>query len=89
MLPPNSSETTKDKHIRKIEAELSLARIIIEGYERELGAPLRKVAEDVEKEWQPKVDEWKRKEAEARQFGNEVSVKYEKEKDVSQPVLAP
>lgn len=32
------------------------------------------------------MDEWKRKEAEARMFGDEVSVKYEKEKEVSPQV---
>jgi len=61
---------------------------INEGYESNLGEPLRKVAEDVRKEWLPRVEEWKQKEAEARRFGDEVAAKLEKEAAVSLYLLS-
>ena len=56
---------------------------INEGYESNLGEPLRKVAEDVRKEYLPLVEEWKQKEAQARKFGDEVSAQLKKEAAVS------
>ncbi|KAL7417969.1 P-loop containing nucleoside triphosphate hydrolase protein [Mrakia frigida] len=75
----DAPESAKDAHIRTLESQLALANMINQGYESNLGEPLRKVAEDVAKEWRPQVEEWKQKEADARKFGNEVAVKLEKE----------
>lgn len=82
-LPANAPESEKDKLIAQLQGQVNLYKMINEGYEANLGAPMRKVAEDVEKEWQPKVDKWKRKEEEARLFAVEISKKLEKEMAVS------
>lgn len=78
-LPLGAPESDKDKLIAQLQAQVNLYKMINEGYEANLGAPMRKVAEDVEKEWQPKVDEWKHKEATARNFAVEISRKLERE----------
>ena len=80
-------ESDKDKLIAQLQGQVSLYKMINDGYEANLGAPMRKVAEDVEKEWQPKVDEWRRKEEEARLFAVEISRKLEREMAVSPSVL--
>ncbi|CDZ98549.1 Kinesin-like protein [Phaffia rhodozyma] len=80
--PPISSdapESEKDKLICQLQSQVNLYKVINEGYEANLGAPLRKVAEDVAREYQPKLDELKRREEEAIRFGDELQRKLEKE----------
>jgi centromeric protein E len=56
--------------------------MVVKGYEDNLGAPLRAVREDVEREWGARLaaEEAKRKEAEA--FAAELARALEKEKKV-------
>ena len=67
------SEQTKT--IRELE-------IVVRGYEDNLGEPLRAVREDVEKEWEGKVEEEKKKREEAQAWGEELVRALEKEKKV-------
>jgi centromeric protein E len=56
--------------------------IVVRGYEDNLGEPLRAVREDVEKEWEVKVEEERKKREEAEAWAGEVVRALEKEKKV-------
>jgi hypothetical protein len=56
--------------------------IVVRGYEDNLGEPLRAVREDVEKEWEGKVEEERKKREEAEAWAGEVVRALEKEKKV-------
>ena len=61
--------------------------MVVKGYEDNLGAPLRAVREDVEREWSGRLaaEETKRKEAE--EWATELARALEKEKKVSATVI--
>ena len=63
------------KTIRELE-------IVVRGYEDNLGEPLRKVKEDVEKEWMDKLEEEKKLREEKESWAEEVVKALEKEKKV-------
>lgn len=56
--------------------------IVVKGYEDNLGEPLRAVREDVESEWQVKLDEEIKKRQEKEAWADELVKQLEKEKKV-------
>ncbi|KAG8915522.1 Kinesin-like protein kip2 [Tulasnella sp. 408] len=56
LLPHDAPETEKDRLIDELRKTVKELEIVTRGYEDNLGAPLRQVKEDVEKEWKPKVE---------------------------------
>ncbi|KAL1663619.1 P-loop containing nucleoside triphosphate hydrolase protein [Schizophyllum commune] len=55
-LPADAPDDEKDKLILKLTNENRELNIVVKGYENNLGEPLRAVREDVEREWQGKLD---------------------------------
>jgi hypothetical protein len=83
VLGPNASESEKDALIRRLTKENASLKITVEGHEANLRAPFRKVYEDVVKEWEPKVEHWQKKEAQARMYGDELKKTLDRETVVS------
>jgi len=67
------------KTIRELE-------IVVKGYEDNLGEPLRAVREDVESEWQLKLDEEVKKKQEKEAWADELVKQLEREKKVRSAV---
>ena len=63
------------KTIRELE-------IVVKGYEENLGEPLRAVREDVESEWQVKLDEEVKRRQEKEAWADELVKQLEREKKV-------
>jgi len=67
LFPPDAPESEKDKLIMEEGKTIRELEIVVKGYEDNLGEPLHAVWEDVESEWQVKLDkevrEWQEKEA--------------------------
>ncbi|KAG8882133.1 Kinesin-like protein kip2, partial [Tulasnella sp. 403] len=57
LLPSDAPETEKDRLIDDLRKTVRELEIVTSGYEDNLGAPLRAVKEDVEREWKPRVEE--------------------------------
>lgn len=81
-LPPDAPESEKDRLLGEQARNIRELEMVVKGYEDNLGAPLRAVREDVEREWSARLaaEEAKRKEAEA--FAAELARALEKEKKV-------
>ncbi|KAF8988526.1 kinesin motor domain-containing protein [Cyathus striatus] len=79
-LPPTASESEKDKLIAEQGKTIRELEIVVRGYEENLGEPLRKVKEDVEREWKEKFDEEARKREEKERWAEEVVKQLDKEK---------
>ena len=84
-LPADAKEDEKDKLIAEQAKTIRELEIVVRGYEETLGEPLRKVKEDVEKEWSEKLDEEKKKSEQSERWAEEVVKALEKEKKVSSP----
>jgi centromeric protein E len=82
-LPPDASETEKDKLIAEQAKTIRELEIVVRGYEDNLGEPLRAVREDVEKEWVGKLQEEVKKREEKEAWAAELVRQLDKEKKVS------
>ncbi|KAK7677726.1 hypothetical protein QCA50_019278 [Cerrena zonata] len=56
VIPPDAPENEKDKLLNEQAKTIRELEIVVKGYEDNLGEPLRKVQEDVEREWAVKVE---------------------------------
>ena len=81
-LPADAKEDEKNKLIAEQAKTIRELEIVVRGYEENLGEPLRKVKEDVEKEWSEKLDEEKKKSEQNEKWAEEVVKALEKEKKV-------
>lgn len=81
-LPPDAPESEKDRLLGEQARNIRELEMVVKGYEDNLGAPLRAVREDVEREWSERLaaEEAKRKEAE--EWATELARALEKEKKV-------
>ena len=82
LLPPDAPESEKDKLIMEQGKTIRELEIVVKGYEDNLGEPLRAVREDVESEWQVKLDEELKKRKEKEAWADELVKQLEKEKKV-------
>ena len=82
-LPPDAPESEKDRLLGEQARNIRELEMVVKGYEDNLGAPLRAVREDVEREWSGRLvaEEAKRKEAD--EWATELARALEKEKKVS------
>lgn len=81
-LPVDAPENEKAKMIADQAKTIRELEIVVKGYEDNLGEPLRAVREDVEKEWQVKLEEEVRKREEKERWADELVKQLEKEKKV-------
>lgn len=81
-LPADAPEAEKDKLIAEQAKTIRELEIVVRGYEDNLGEPLRAVREDVEREWEGKVEEEKKKREESELWARELERELEKEKKV-------
>ncbi|KAF8476726.1 kinesin-domain-containing protein [Russula ochroleuca] len=83
-LPPDAPENEKDRLLGEQSRNIRELEMVVKGYEDNLGAPLRAVREDVEREWSGRLaaEEAKRKEAE--EWATELTRALEKEKKARQ-----
>ncbi|KAI0032797.1 P-loop containing nucleoside triphosphate hydrolase protein [Vararia minispora EC-137] len=79
-IAPDAPEAEKDKMITEQTRTIRELEMAVRGYEDNLGAPLRQVREDVEREWEGKVEAEKRKVAEKEAWAEELVKQLEKEK---------
>jgi hypothetical protein len=88
-LPPDAPENEKDRLLGEQARNIRELEMVVKGYEDNLGAPLRAVREDVEREWSGRLaaEEAKRKEAE--EWATELTRALEKEKKVSRRAFHP
>ncbi|KAH9991250.1 P-loop containing nucleoside triphosphate hydrolase protein [Russula vinacea] len=83
-LPPDAPENEKDRLLGEQARNIRELEMVVKGYEDNLGAPLRAVREDVEREWSGRLaaEEAKRKEAE--EWATELTHALEREKKARQ-----
>ncbi|KAL4251230.1 Kinesin-like protein [Abortiporus biennis] len=79
-LPPDAPESEKDKLLQEQAKTIRELEIVVKGYEENLGEPLRKVKEDVEKEWSDKVEKETKLREEKEAWADELVKQLEKEK---------
>ncbi|GLB38799.1 putative TRAFAC class myosin-kinesin ATPase superfamily, kinesin family protein [Lyophyllum shimeji] len=79
-LSADAPESEKDRLIQEQAKTIKELEIVVRGYEDNLGEPLRQVREDVEKEWQVKLDEEIKKREEKERWADELVKRLEKEK---------
>lgn len=82
LLPPDAPESEKDKLIMDQGKTIRELEIVVKGYEDNLGEPLRAVREDVENEWQVKLDEEIKMRQEKEVWADELVKQLEREKKV-------
>ena len=82
LLPPDAPESEKDNLIMEQGKTIRELEIVVQGYEDNLGEPLRAVREDVENEWQVKLDEEVKKRQEKEAWADELVKQLEREKKV-------
>ncbi|KZV67173.1 kinesin-domain-containing protein [Peniophora sp. CONT] len=79
-LPPDAPESDKDRLLADQARTICELEIAVRGYEENLGAPLRQVREDVEREWTEKVENEAKKVREKEAWAEELVKQLEKEK---------
>jgi len=82
LLPPDAPEDDKDKLIAELQRANRELTLVIQGYEENLGEPLRAVKEDVEKEWKGKVESLEKELEGNKEWVREVLKEFEREKQV-------
>jgi centromeric protein E len=82
LLPPDAPEDEKDKLIAELQRANRELNLVVQGYEANLGEPLRAVKEDVEKEWKAKVEALEQELENEKEWVKEVVKELEKEKQV-------
>ncbi|CAE6399316.1 unnamed protein product [Rhizoctonia solani] len=80
LLPSDAPESDKDRLIADLSRTVRELEIVTKGYEDNLGAPLRQVREDVEREWSAKLEEKQREMEEKQAFIEECQRALQKEK---------
>ncbi|CEL53651.1 Kinesin-related protein 11 OS=Dictyostelium discoideum GN=kif11 PE=3 SV=1 [Rhizoctonia solani AG-1 IB] len=80
LLPSDAPESDKDRLIADLSRTVRELEIVTKGYEDNLGAPLRQVREDVEREWSAKLEEKERILEEKLAFLDECQRALQKEK---------
>ena len=88
-LPPDASESEKDKLLTEQAKSIRELEIVVKGYEENLGEPLRAVREDVEKEWAQKLEQEVRLREEKEAWADELVKQLDKERKVSDIDCAP
>lgn len=83
LLPPDAPESEKDKLLVEQAKTIRELEIVVKGYEDNLGEPLRKVKEDVEREWADKLALEVRMREEKEVWADELVRQLEKERKVS------
>jgi centromeric protein E len=86
-LPVNAPENEKDKLIADQARTIRELEVVVQGYEQNLGEPLRAVREDVEKEWIAKFDVAVKAKEEKEAWAEVLVQQLEKEKRVSVPII--
>lgn len=81
-LPPDAPESDKDRLLADQARTIRELEIAVRGYEENLGAPLRQVREDVEREWTEKVANEAKKVREKEAWAEELVKQLEKEKKI-------
>ncbi|KAF8625919.1 hypothetical protein AX17_006645 [Amanita inopinata Kibby_2008] len=79
-LPPTAPECEKDNMIASQAKTIRELEIVIRGYEDNLGEPLRKVKEDVEKEWIDKLDQEIKQREEREKWAEELVKQLDRER---------
>ncbi|KAI0731971.1 kinesin-domain-containing protein [Fomitopsis betulina] len=79
-LPPDAPDSDKDKLLSEQTKTIRELEIVVRGYEENLGAPLRAVREDVEREWVEKLQKEKRRREEKEAWADELVRQLEKER---------
>lgn len=87
LLPPDAPETEKDRLIEDLSKTVRELEIVTRGYEENLGAPLRQVKEDVEREWKPKVEELEQAMKDKTSYIEELEKALEKEKQARRSIM--
>lgn len=82
-LPADAPEDEKDRLIAEQRQTIRELEIVVQGYEENLGEPLRQVKEDVEREWVMKLEQERKVREEKEAWGNELVRQLDKEKKVS------
>ena len=82
-LPPDAPESEKDRLLGEQARNIRELEMVVKGYEDNLGAPLRAVREDVEREWSGRLAAEEAKRKEADEWATELARALEKEKKVS------
>ncbi|KAG9083286.1 Kinesin-like protein kip2 [Ceratobasidium sp. 370] len=80
LLPTDAPDSEKDRLITELSRTVRELEIVTRGYEDNLGAPLRQVREDVEREWSIKLQEKERELEEKQAFIDECQRALGKEK---------
>lgn len=81
-LAPDAPASEKDRMITDQARAIRELEVVVQGYEENLGAPLRAVREDVEREWAVKVEKEKRAKEEKEAWAEVLVQQLEKEKRV-------
>lgn len=87
-LPPDAPESEKDRLLADQARNIRELEMVVKGYEDNLGAPLRAVREDVEREWAGRLAEEAAKRKEADEWATELARALEKEKKVCPTTFA-
>ena len=82
VLPPDAPDSEKDKLLTEQAKTIRELEIVVKGYEDNLGEPLRKVKEDVEREWACKVENEVKLREEKVAWADELVRQLEKERRV-------
>lgn len=82
VLPPDAPDSEKDKLLVGQAKTIRELEIVVKGYEDNLGEPLRKVKEDVEKEWADKLEHEVKLREEKTVWADELVKQLEKERKV-------
>lgn len=86
-LSPDAPEGEKDRLLAGQAKTIRELEIVVNGYEDNLGEPLRAVREDVEREWITKLEAEVRRREEKEAWADELVKQLEKEKKVTPFVL--
>lgn len=89
LLSADAPESEKDKLIAEQTKTIRELEIVVRGYEENLGEPLRAVREDVEREYEVKLEEERAKREEKEAWTEELVRQLEVEKSVRAQVSKP
>lgn len=82
VLPPDAPECEKDRQLLEQARTIRELEIVVKGYEDNLGEPLRKVQEDVEREWAAKLEKEVKLKDEKAVWADELVRQLERERKV-------
>lgn len=83
VIPPDAPENEKDKLLNEQAKTIRELEIVVKGYEDNLGEPLRKVQEDVEREWAVKVEKEVKLREEKEAWADELVKQLDRERKAS------